>query len=125
MPEPLPENNSVVNQACKRALLQLKLRPSPDPYVLYLWQILEWWREKWEKNPPKPGSPTDQMLDQLANLALDKPWVMPIFEVTSEKEPSNLVHLCSQDNPPPSAQEIAQEAWAQLNDWMMDNNVFD
>ncbi len=124
MPEPLPENNSVGNQASKRALLQLKLRPSPNPHDLYLLQLLDWWREK-EMWTPKPGSPGEELLEMLDNVLdrTDKPnLVMRVFEGTATEEPSNLVHLCSQAKPP-SALEIAREAWEQLNDWMMDNNM--
>ena len=125
MPEPLPENNSVVNQASKRALLQLKLKPSPNPHDLYLLQLLDWWREK-EVVPQKPQSRAQELLETLDSI-LDRKFtpsqVMPVFEVTSMEEPSMLVQMCSQDNPP-SALEIGQEVWEQLDDWMMVNHLY-
>ena len=125
MPEPLPENNSVVNQASKRALLQLKLKPSPNPHDLYLLQLLDWWREKKvvPQKPQSPGAELLEMLDRILSRLYPPSQLMPVFEVTSEEEPSNLVQMCSQDKPVP-ALEIAREAWEQLDDWMMANYLY-
>ena len=115
-------DKSPINQAARKALLQLKLKPWPNYPIV---QLLEWSiREYLER--PKPGSRGEELLEMWERML---GWIpqemMRLFEgnQVDEGEPSPLLDLCSQEETV-SAPDLIEEAWEQLDTWMTVNGLW-
>jgi len=115
-------DKSPINQAARKALLQLKIKTTTNMPIV---QLLEWSiREYLER--PKPGSRGEELLEMWERIVGWSPWeMMRLFEENQvdEGEPSPLLILCSQEKPVPP-QNLAQEAWEQLDTWMTVNGLW-
>jgi hypothetical protein len=115
-------DKSPINQAARKALLQLKLKPWPNYPIV---QLLEWSiREYLER--PKRGSRGEELLEMWERIV---GWIpqemMKLFEENQvdEGEPSPLLDLCSQEVTV-SAPDLIEEAWEQLDTWMTVNGLW-
>jgi len=126
MKEYLPENESPVNQAAKKALRQLNLKP--DPEDLYLFQLMDWSLEK--KKVALRGPYRVSLEHQEAYSGLrwhrDRKEVMRVFEENpaEPEEESELVKLAEKKGPL-SAVALAQEGWEALAEWMSENGLWE
>jgi hypothetical protein len=118
----MPDNNSPINQAARKALLQIKIKTTTNMPIV---QLLEWSiRDYLERL--KPGSMGEELLEMWERIVGWSPGeMMRLFEENQvdEGEPSPLLDLCSQEKPVPP-QNLAQEAWEQLDTWMTVNGLW-
>jgi hypothetical protein len=117
-------DKSPINQAARKALLQLKRKPWPNYPIV---QLLDWSiREYLER--PKPGSRGEEMLEMWERIVGWPPReMMRLFEEnhveTEVGEPSPLLDLCTQEKPVPP-EDLIEEAWEQLDTWMTVNGLW-
>lgn len=122
MKEYLPENERPVNQAAKKALRQVNLKP--DPEDLYLLQLMEWGLEKKKVALRAPWEVGQEQLEQFHQLRGRPPrQVARVFEENEAGEPSELVALAEKKGPL-SAVNLAQEGWEQLDSWLQVNRLY-
>lgn len=119
MPEYLPQNESPVNQAAKKALRQVNQKLVIQD--LHILQLMEWGldKKKVALRAPRLVGQEQETQFQVLRFNPDLDGLARLFETlpSDPEEPSELLKL-AQKKGPLSAVSLAQEGWEQLADWM-------